>query len=112
MCLPALTALRGLLLQHDAQMDYYGKRLATCSSDRTVKVFDVPSSGEPVHLVDLTGYAQPLSASPRYCAHIYIFMNILLKCWACRVLQARGPRVGSGVGSPQVWRAARFRVLR
>eukprot|EP00122_Pirum_gemmata_P002600 Pgem_evm1s2342 len=26
---------------HDAQMDYYGKRLATCSSDRTIKVFDV-----------------------------------------------------------------------
>ena len=30
-----------LALQHDAQLDYYGKRLATCSSDRTVKVFDV-----------------------------------------------------------------------
>lgn len=27
--------------QHDAQLDYYGKRLATCSSDRTVRVFDV-----------------------------------------------------------------------
>ncbi len=27
--------------QHDAQMDYYGKRLATCSSDRTVKIFEV-----------------------------------------------------------------------
>ena len=27
--------------QHDAQMDYYGKKLATCSSDRTVKIFDV-----------------------------------------------------------------------
>ncbi|KAI6099059.1 WD40-repeat-containing domain protein [Pisolithus croceorrhizus] len=26
---------------HDAQLDYYGKRLATCSSDRTVKVFDI-----------------------------------------------------------------------
>ena len=26
---------------HDAQMDYYGTRLATCSSDRSVKVFDV-----------------------------------------------------------------------
>ncbi|KAF8224907.1 protein transporter SEC13 [Tricholoma matsutake] len=26
---------------HDAQLDYYGKRLATCSSDRTVKIFDV-----------------------------------------------------------------------
>jgi len=31
---------------HDAQLDYYGKRLATCSSDRTVKVFDV-IDGEP-----------------------------------------------------------------
>jgi protein transport protein SEC13 len=28
-------------LQHDAQMDYYGKRLATCSSDRSVRVFEV-----------------------------------------------------------------------
>lgn len=27
--------------QHDAQLDYYGRRLATASSDRTVRVFDV-----------------------------------------------------------------------
>jgi len=26
---------------HDAQLDYYGKRLATASSDRTIKVFDI-----------------------------------------------------------------------
>lgn len=26
---------------HDAQLDYYGKRLATCSSDRTIRIFDV-----------------------------------------------------------------------
>jgi len=26
---------------HDAQLDYYGKRLATCSSDRTVRIFNV-----------------------------------------------------------------------
>lgn len=26
---------------HDAQIDYYGKRIATCSSDRTIKVFDI-----------------------------------------------------------------------
>eukprot|EP00794_Sanderia_malayensis_P005824 gene5824-6521_t len=26
---------------HDAQMDYYGKRLATCSSDRSVKIYEV-----------------------------------------------------------------------
>ena len=35
-----------IISQHDAQLDYYGKRLATCSSDRTVKVFDVVD-GEP-----------------------------------------------------------------
>ena len=27
---------------HDVQYDYYGRRLATCSSDRTIKV-DVPA---------------------------------------------------------------------
>lgn len=26
---------------HDAAFDYYGKRLATCSSDRAIKVFEV-----------------------------------------------------------------------
>ncbi|KAF8516508.1 protein transporter SEC13 [Gautieria morchelliformis] len=31
---------------HDAQLDYYGKRLATCSSDRSVRVFEVVN-GEP-----------------------------------------------------------------
>jgi len=27
--------------QHDAQMDYFGIKLATCSSDRAIRVFDV-----------------------------------------------------------------------
>ena len=40
--------------QHDAQLDYYSKRLATCSSDRKVKVFDV-SGAEHVLLADLPG---------------------------------------------------------
>lgn len=26
---------------HDVQLDYYGRRLATASSDRCIKVFDV-----------------------------------------------------------------------
>jgi protein transport protein SEC13 len=26
---------------HDCQFDYYSKKLATCSSDRTIKIFDV-----------------------------------------------------------------------
>lgn len=43
----------GYRSQHDAQLDYYGKRLATCSSDRTVRVFNVvdgKASGEGVVL--------------------------------------------------------------
>lgn len=26
---------------HDAQMDYYGTRLATCSSDKSIKIFEL-----------------------------------------------------------------------
>ena len=26
---------------HDSQFDYYAKKLATCSSDRTIKIYDV-----------------------------------------------------------------------
>jgi protein transport protein SEC13 len=31
---------------HDAQMDYYGKRLATASSDRTIKIFEVTKDAQ------------------------------------------------------------------
>eukprot|EP00899_Mesostigma_viride_P021187 jgi/Mesvir1/2906/Mv13977-RA.1 len=44
---------------HDVQMDYYGKRMATCSSDRTIKVFDV-SRDPQVHIADLTGHDGPV----------------------------------------------------
>lgn len=40
--------------QHDAQMDYYGTRLATCSSDRSVKIFDVRNGGQ-ILIADLRG---------------------------------------------------------
>jgi protein transport protein SEC13 len=44
---------------HDAQMDYYGKRLATASSDRTIKIFEV--EGEEQHLVaHLRGHDGPV----------------------------------------------------
>lgn len=42
------------VFQHDAQMDYYGTRLATCSSDRTVKIFDVRNGGQ-ILVADLRG---------------------------------------------------------
>jgi WD40 repeat protein len=54
---------------HDAQLDYYGKRLATCSSDRTVKVFDLAGDQRTL-IADLRGHDGPIWqvswAHPRY----------------------------------------------
>ncbi|KAK2184986.1 hypothetical protein NP493_248g01029 [Ridgeia piscesae] len=44
---------------HDAQMDYYGTKLATCSSDRSLKIFDV-QSGQQTLLADLRGHEGPV----------------------------------------------------
>ena len=44
---------------HDSQFDYYAKRLATCSSDRTIKIFEVV--GEKYLLSStLTGHEGPV----------------------------------------------------
>jgi len=44
---------------HDMQYDYYSRRLATCSSDRTVKIFDI--SGEIYHnCATLQGHEGPV----------------------------------------------------
>lgn len=40
---------------HDAQLDYYGKRLATCSSDRSIRIFDVSSSHQPTLTSQIRG---------------------------------------------------------
>lgn len=37
-------------IQHDAVLDYYGRRLATCSSDRTIKIFEI--EGETQRLTE------------------------------------------------------------
>jgi hypothetical protein len=44
---------------HDAQLDYYGKRLATCSSDRAIKIFDVLGDTHQ-HVADLVGHQGPV----------------------------------------------------
>ncbi|CCK68710.1 GTPase-activating protein SEC13 KNAG_0B02670 [Huiozyma naganishii CBS 8797] len=44
---------------HDAILDYYGKRLATCSSDKTIKIFEV--EGDSHKLVEtLIGHEGPV----------------------------------------------------
>lgn len=54
---------------HDCQFDYYAKRLATCSSDRTIKIFDV--SGDIYHnSATISGHEGPIWqvawAHPKY----------------------------------------------
>jgi len=45
---------------HDAQMDYYGKRLATCSSDKTIKIFDVSPKNVTNKTGELVGHEGPV----------------------------------------------------
>jgi len=44
---------------HDAQLDYYGLKLATCSSDRTIKIFDLDGE-ERRELETLKGHDGPV----------------------------------------------------
>ena len=48
-------------VQHDLQVDYYGKRLATCSSDRLIKIFDVgPEPGQQTLAANIAGHDGPV----------------------------------------------------
>jgi len=46
-------------LIHDIQLDYFSKKLASCSSDRTIKIFDV-STSKPKLLEVLKGHEGPV----------------------------------------------------
>lgn len=61
---------------HDAQMDYYGTKLATCSTDRSVKIFDV-RNGQQVLVADLREHEGPVWQLAW--AHP-MFGNILASC--------------------------------
>lgn len=47
-------------LIHDAVLDYYGKRLATCSSDKTIKIFEVDGTENYKLITTLTGHEGPV----------------------------------------------------
>lgn len=62
--------------QHDAQLDYFSRRLATCSSDRVIKIYDVGLDESITHTADITrcgvqtapprrGPSRPRSPLPR-----------------------------------------------
>ncbi len=45
---------------HDAQLDFYGRRLATCSSDRTIKIFEIDAHGNHKREAVLEGHEGPV----------------------------------------------------
>ena len=45
---------------HDAQMDFYGTRLATCSSDRSIRIFEVKGQTQ-TPIADLREHEGPVS---------------------------------------------------
>ena len=47
---------------HDAQLDFYGKRLATCSSDRSIKIYDLDAGGQRTLSADLRIHNGPVWA--------------------------------------------------
>ncbi|VIO87343.1 Uncharacterized protein BM_BM7155 [Brugia malayi] len=62
---------------HDAQMNYYGTRLATCSSDNLIKIFELKPSGQTYPSAELNGHTGPVWqvswAHPK-------FDNVLASC--------------------------------
>lgn len=47
-------------LIHDAVLDYYGKRLATASSDKTIKIFDIEGTESHKLVETLVGHDGPI----------------------------------------------------
>lgn len=81
---------------HDAQLDYYGRRLATCSSDRTIKIFQVGRDGNhrleatleghdgPVWQIcwsHPTRHGRPMLASASYDGRVLIWMEEQVGIW-------------------------------
>ncbi|CCM02720.1 uncharacterized protein FIBRA_04827 [Fibroporia radiculosa] len=82
---------------HDAQLDYYGKRLATCSSDRTVRVFDVVDGEPPKAVQTLKGHTGPVWqvawAHPKF-GHILASCSYDGKVIIWKEQPAQGPSAG------------------
>jgi protein transport protein SEC13 len=77
---------------HDVQFDYYGKRAATCSSDKTIKIIEVGDNN--THLADLKGHEGPVWqvawAHPKFCSilascsydrKVYIWKEVSTNVW-------------------------------
>lgn len=75
---------------HDAQLDYYGRRLATASSDRTIRLFDVEGE-QDYRLVDtLRGCVTRVEYAPADSAGTRV--RFMASAGPIRPLAASSPR--------------------
>jgi len=78
---------------HDIQFDYYGKRIATCSSDKIIKILEVGDNN--THLADLTGHEGPvwqvawahpkfgsILASCSYDRKVFVWKEVNTNAWS------------------------------
>ncbi len=88
-------------LIHDAQFDFYGRRVATCSSDRVVKVFQVEAGERGEDRYALTGEIAQHEGPVWQVAWAHPqFGSLLASCgYDRRVVVARE----AGAGSPGGW---------
>lgn len=95
--------------QHDVQLDYYGRRLATCSSDRQIKVcscWSGPVSVLSASNVDLTSSLACVATSDLRRVSGPDTAPI-----ECPIPGARRASVAGGMGAPQVWQPSGFLLL-
>lgn len=101
-------------VQHDAVLDYYGRRLATCSSDKTIKIFEV--EGESHRLVEtLKGY-EAFKYPMALALTVFIGTKALCGAWHGYVpLIAYAHFCGvdkSYAGAPKIWQHPRILLIR
>jgi hypothetical protein len=80
-------------------MDFYGTKLATCSSDRTVKIFEI-KGGQQTPVCELRGYVN--------CTICHFSVSITTALYDmdltnCKNVQARGPSVAGRLVTSQIW---------
>jgi hypothetical protein len=89
-------------------MDFYGTKLATCSSDRTVKIFEI-KGGQQTLVCELRGYVTcTVCCFITYITTVVYKMNLTY----CINMQARGPSVAGRLVTSKIWQSASQLQLR
>jgi protein transport protein SEC13 len=102
---------------HDAQLDYYGQKLATASSDRTIKVFEIAGDQQNL-LAELKGHDGPvwqvswahpkfgnMLASSSYDGNVCIWKEAQPNVWQRIYVAAHGASVSSISWGPHAFGA-------